>query len=258
MANRRCVGCDIELAGGAATREHVLAQWLADEISLPGVNLKQYLHDEDKAENELLRSHGLNNFVVKNVCADCNGGWMSRLENQAKPLILGLISEQTALRNLLPNDRLIVSRWAVKTALMILSNQRTKYELPWRVFQNLRTDEERGPDGCFVLAAQLLMLPNGFSYTCRPNIFSEAQAPVQFKVGFAVNRLHFVVVVPVLEAQRVLRFDSNIHVPLWPSVSFGFRTPRSSYPAGFESVAHMQDFLTSLVEAGIAEHVATR
>lgn len=252
MANRQCVGCDVELTGGLATREHALAQWLAAEIELPGVNLKLYLHDEDRTEDELLRSHGLNNFAIKNVCAECNGGWMSRLENRAKPFLLELINERAALRDLPPDARLVVSRWAVKTAFMILSIQRTKYELPWHRFKNLGAREESGPEGCFVLAAQLAVLPNGFSYTCHPNILSEAETPVQFRVGFAVNRLHFVVIIPALEAQRVLRFDPNIHVPIWPSTSVGFAIPHDSYPAGFDSVGRMQDFLTGLVEAGIA------
>lgn len=252
ITNRRCVGCRAELTGGVATREHALARWLAAEIELAGARLKHYLHDEEKTEDELLRSHGLNNFAVKNVCADCNGGWMSRLENHARPFILGLINQQTALRDLLPDARLVVSRWAVKTAFMILSIQQTKHELPWRKFENLGTDEERGPDGCFVLAAQLAMLPDGFSYTCHPNILSETQPPVQFRVGFAVNRLHLVVIIPVLEGQRVLRFDPNIHVPLWPSALVRLASPQSGYPAGFDSVARMQDFLTGLVEAGIA------
>lgn len=255
MANRRCVGCDVELSGGLATREHALAQWLADEIELPGVNLKQYLHDEDRTEDDLLRSHGLNNFAIKIVCANCNGGWMSRLENQARPFLLGLINQRSALRDLPPDGRLVVSRWAVKTAFMILSIQSSKYELPWYRFNNLGAAEESGPDGCFVLAAQLAMLPNGFSYTCHPNILSEAEAPVQFRLGFAVNRMHFVVIIPVLEGQRVLRFDPNIHVPLWPATSVGFAIPHDSYPAGFDSVGRMQDFLTGLVEAGIAGRV---
>jgi hypothetical protein len=252
MGNRRCVGCGAELTGSVATREHALAQWLAAEVELPGARLKHYLRDEEKTEDELLRCHGLNNFAVKNVCADCNGGWMSRLENHAKPFILGLINQQTALRELLPDARLVVSRWAVKTAFMILSIQHTKHELPWRIFQNLGTDEERGPDECSVLAAQLAKLPDGFLYTCHPNILSETQPPVQFRVGFAVNRLHFAVIIPVLEGQWVLRFDPNIHVPLWPHVSVRLATPLSSYPAGFDSVPRMLDFLTGSVEAGIA------
>jgi hypothetical protein len=131
------------LTGGVATRKHALAQWLAAEIELPGANLRHYLHDEEKIEDELLRCHGLNNFAVKNVCANCNGGWMSRLEDHARPFILGLLNQQTALRDLLPESRLVVSRWAVKTAFMILSIQQTKHELPWRKFRNLGIDEER-------------------------------------------------------------------------------------------------------------------
>jgi hypothetical protein len=251
MTNRRCVGCGAELTGGFATREHVVAQWLAAEIRLPGVSLKHYLHDQAKAEDTLVRRHDLNNFAVKKICAGCNEGWMSRLEVQAKPLVLRLMRQQTSLRDLPPDARLVVSRWAVKTAFMILSVQQTKYELPWKTFEYLRINEGSGPDGCIVIGAQLAMLPEGLSYTCHPMELHESRGPVQFRVGFAINHLHLVSIIPILEGPRVARFDPNVHFPIWPPDVISIANVQPSNPFGFESVERMQDYLTGLVEAGI-------
>jgi len=59
------------IATNFGTLEHILPQWLASEIEMPNVQLKHFRHDEDKPENELLRSHGLNTFTTRQVCAGC-------------------------------------------------------------------------------------------------------------------------------------------------------------------------------------------
>ncbi len=251
MANRKCVACGNQLTGDVASLEHVLSQWLATEIEIPGARLKHYLHDSIEESDELLRSHGLNKFAVRSVCDKCNSGWMCRLENRAKPFIHGLMNAQMNIRDLEPEAKLIVARWAVKTAFMLLSVQQACYELPWGIFQRLAKDEASGPEGCFVLAAQISTLPDGFTYVCHPNILAENESPVQFRVGFSIQRLHLVVIIPVRDGQHVLRFDSRVHLSLWPP-TVAWIQRNEVYPPGFDSVAQLQEFLTGLVEAGIS------
>ena len=92
MANSDCVGCGKPFTEVARSREHILPEWLAIEVEQPDLSLNQYRHNEDKVEDELLRSHDLGSFVIKNVCGDCNNGWMSRLEGRAKPMLLELMN----------------------------------------------------------------------------------------------------------------------------------------------------------------------
>jgi hypothetical protein len=59
------------------------------------------------------------NIITRAVCRDCNTGWMSRLETEAKPVILALneaAREGTALLLARPQAR-VVARWAQKTAM---------------------------------------------------------------------------------------------------------------------------------------------
>lgn len=249
MSKRTCLGCGVELTGEGVSLEHALAQWLIREIELPGVSLNQFLHDQRKPEDTLLRSDQLNTFGSKKVCRVCNNGWMSRLESEAKPYILGLMHQKTNILTLTDDARQILSRWAVKTAFMISVVQTIQFELPWTVFQNLGKRENAGPSGCFVFASQQPNLPKGFLYTCPSDGFVEG-SPIQLRVGFSIHHLHFVVVIPIVQAPRMVRIAAGIHVPLWP-LNLHALAGYKPAPENIDTPHHFLDFLTNLVEVGV-------
>ena len=254
MSKARCVGCDRPLI--AASREHVLPDWLAKEVFIPNAQLKQYRRDEDVQKQELLRAHGLNNFVVKNVCKKCNNGWMSLLENSAKPFILELMNESTTLKDFVAHDgKMALSRWAVKTAFMIASVQPNQIPLPWHLFTNMRAKENRGPDGCYVFLGQVFAMNQGFTYSClidhKP---SDEKEIVQLRVGFSIKRIHLVIVIPIVDAERAILLDPRMHKSLWPPdviVRHRFSQP----PPQFARLAEVHFFVTNLIQAGLIEKV---
>lgn len=191
-----------------------MPKWLAQEVELPEVNLKHFLHDEGEAD-VLLRHHGLETFMVRNVCGPCNNGWMSRLEGRAKPLLIELMNMRASLLQLSDEERTVLSAWAVKTAFMIASAQQSIGNLPWVLFRRLSQEPITAPAECFVLGAQLPFLPKGFLYACPGDVLSHDASPVSMRVGFSIHQLHFVVVLPILEARRIVR-TSGVHLPLWP------------------------------------------
>jgi hypothetical protein len=248
MAKRSCVGCGEPVTG--ASREHVLPQWLAKEIAIPEATLNHYLRNEDENKDELLRKHGLNNFAVRNVCRVCNNTWMNRLEDQAKPFILELMNDAERFRGFSPDAALALSRWSAKTAFMIASVQQGRVELPWHIFQNMRKSENHGPDGCFAFAGQILAMVEGFTYAClRDYLPPSEKNVVQLRVGFSIKRVHFVVVIPLVEGERIIRTDPRMHTALWP-IDLKTVLRQVQAPATFASRARLQDFLTNLIEAG--------
>jgi hypothetical protein len=113
------------------TREHVLGDWLSG-IGLdigPGHHRAGWL-------NRLGRNLGVSlafSQTVRQVCAGCNGGWMSRLEEVAgrvlRPLILGDGGR------IEPGDSGAIAAWTQKTALvaMLVSSEEDRaagYGLP--------------------------------------------------------------------------------------------------------------------------------
>jgi hypothetical protein len=249
MTKRTCLGCGIELSGDVATLEHILPKWLASEIKQPNVNLKHFVHDEEKAEDTVIRSHGLNTFTTKQVCGTCNNGWMSRLETESKPLILSLMHLNSSVLMLTDEERRTLSRWATKTAFMIAAVQTTQFDLPWHIFQSLGKVETCGPDGCFVFASQQANLPKGFLYTSPSDYFSK-EAPIQVRLGFSIDHLHFVVVIPFDDEPRVAKIVAGIHTPLWP-LQIGVLAYYQPIPKALTTANLYLDFLTNLIEVGV-------
>jgi len=248
MEHNTCAGCGKPFTDVARSREHILPEWLALEIEQPDLSLKQYLHDEDKSANELLRSHGLGSFVIKNVCTSCNNGWMSRLEGRSKPLLLGSMNLQIGLLELSAEQRTTLSAWAIKTAFMIASAQQSITDLPWHLFQQLGEEPERVPTECFVLASQLPSLPKGFLYACPSDASSETGRSVQVRIAFSIDHLHFVVVIPQFPAHRVVR-ASGVHIPIWP-LDAEIIVRYENFPM-LKTASELIIFLADLVHAGI-------
>lgn len=250
MTTRVCVGCCEKLTNDVRSREHILPQWLAAEVVIPEMNLKHYRHDEDEKTDELLRSHGLGSFAIKNVCNKCNNGWMSRLEGRAKPLVLDLMNMRASMLQLSETERTTISAWAIKTAFMIASAQKTIGNLPWNLFRQLAEEPERVPAQCLVVGAQLPFLPKGFLYACPGDVLPHHQDPVSIRVGFSVHHLHFVVILPLIEAERLVR-TSGVHFPLWPldlEIIVRYETfPTITVPG------ELINFMTGLVQAAVVE-----
>jgi len=57
------------------------------------------------------------NLQVRSVCADCNNGWMSALEQEARPILEPLIRSHKLLGPR-TRDAEILSRWSMKTLMV--------------------------------------------------------------------------------------------------------------------------------------------
>jgi hypothetical protein len=107
-----CIFCgrDVKL-----TREHVFPQWLSEVF--PDLGEADYLRrlvsfDDDRRDQWPGRPFDV---VVKDVCADCNNGWMSTLEHQVQPILTPMLQDQP--RTLTVLDQHLLSTWAMKTML---------------------------------------------------------------------------------------------------------------------------------------------
>jgi hypothetical protein len=253
MATRECVGCSEILTKGVRSKEHILPRWLARQVSNPNLELKHYRRDSDVQADELLRSHDLSTFVIKNVCVNCNNGWMSRLEEGAKPLLSGLMTMQASILQLLPEDRKVVSAWAIKTAFMIASAQESVAQLPWHLFRQLAELDQTIPAECPVMVAQFPFLPKGFLYSCPGDVLPQYRHPVQLRVGFTLHQFHCVVLLPMLPAKRVVS-TSGLHVPIWP-LDLEIVAHYEFFPS-IASTADLINYLTNAVRVAIVEDLS--
>jgi hypothetical protein len=96
------------------TKEHVYARWFRDYV----VNDKIKMFTSDGSTATFEQQTDLKRFWNRSVCAKCNNGWMSQLEQQVD-LVIAKLTNGTDF-NLLPNEEVeTLARWTGKTAIVL-------------------------------------------------------------------------------------------------------------------------------------------
>lgn len=142
-----CVFCG---ASGKMTAEHVLPNWLASI----GLASEPVVKAASGWLNRSPQSRGSGRPFqtrVKAVCATCNNGWMSDLEQVARRVFTPIIRGES--RTIVGEDQPTLAMWALKTTLvaMMVSSQEDRtlgYGLPAAEFTDLHTlaAQRRPPD----------------------------------------------------------------------------------------------------------------
>lgn len=147
IKRRRCIFCskDKPFKG----KEHAVPQWILRELHRENVPQPFFKTDFSRIENFLVESKsemigrfGFRNFKSPSVCDLCNGGWLSKLENDIKPIFLPLINGESCLESLPLTSKRLIARWAVKTSIVINSvsfGDKSFSELNGRAIYNRQT-----------------------------------------------------------------------------------------------------------------------
>ncbi|HEY6347202.1 MAG TPA: hypothetical protein VIY49_37400 [Bryobacteraceae bacterium] len=77
-----------------------------------------------------MREHTIGGFKCGRVCAGCNNGWMSKLEDDIKAILIGVIEGSRPLNGLNENERFLLARWTLKTVAAL--NRSSTYGDPRR------------------------------------------------------------------------------------------------------------------------------
>jgi hypothetical protein len=130
-SGRRCLFCTRQ---DSLTREHVMPQWIWREahgedpsgptIADPGPSKahESFVLTEaglvrtvdPRSDQPLMRATSL---TVRSVCRPCNNGWMARLEDQVKPILIRMNRERSW--RLSSGEVGVLRRWVLKTGLML-------------------------------------------------------------------------------------------------------------------------------------------
>jgi hypothetical protein len=113
---RRCVFCGSE----ALTQEHVWPAWISNV--LPAGLSYRISRTQTDPRTEETRQLGRDwsgdalDLKVKRVCGGCNSGWMSQLEEAAKPLLTPLILGEPVTTT--ADERRLLATWALLRVIM--------------------------------------------------------------------------------------------------------------------------------------------
>lgn len=153
LESRECLFCRTELTG-VRTREHIIPQWLLDHLGIRDEAISPW-HANLDGSTESLRKHKLADLKEGRVCSRCNNGWMSRLENEAQPILIDLISSQRFTKDLTRSERNIIAHWAMKTAFVLNSGSNYRNTVPQKHFYALSHDNhDQLPTDVLVFAQQ--------------------------------------------------------------------------------------------------------
>ena len=100
------------------------------------------------------REHTLGDLLEGRVCSKCNNGWMSRLEQSARPHLHALMVSEEEVENLDNKKRLCIARWACKTTWLLNSASNYRQTVPAPHFRLVAGESGTLPANIIVLAAQ--------------------------------------------------------------------------------------------------------
>jgi len=199
------------------SREHVFSQWLLDEFQGRRISIGLFRRSSDDSRERTRVDISLDSFKLKEVCERCNNGWMSALESNAKPLILGLIRGNIQFDALDENERRILARWAAKTAIIESHSIGAESPVNSDYLNRMRTNAD-GVPGRFAVAAAHTHL----------EVFAHMQIGLIYDLiggGIAAGnivmivlpKLAFACLFPMLEIPYECRCLMSLYAPLWPS-----------------------------------------
>jgi hypothetical protein len=107
---RTCIFCHKK----ASTREDAWPLWLMKRFPTSSTSRMDAERGGQKLGSWRMAKPKL---PLKWLCATCNNGWMSRLENEAKPVLEFMFDDK--LKDIDASSQSTLARWAVKTAMVL-------------------------------------------------------------------------------------------------------------------------------------------
>lgn len=235
-----CVFC----GGSPVTKEHVFPQWL-NRYLLPGRQQIEQARYGVGGFDKTRQSIGLD-FTVKKVCAQCNNGWMSRLEISSVGALEPLIIRQNLNLISLQQQRQI-ALWATKTAMMLDQTQQAPL-LPLHQLWRMRTHQAI-PSGTRVwLGSCPERSPTVTSLTVISELTDVAAPgtpqPVGFYCPMKIGHLCIYVFLPAVDVviQHAREFHLSI-ARIWPRRSSGLPFPPLVQPQNGQAFEAFADAL---------------
>jgi len=123
-----CIFCKEEKE---KSKEHIWPKWLQIEVggNTKGIYTGTYYSMINPFPHST-RKHVGDTLVLGDVCKDCNNGWMSKLEEDFKPILSKLLSNKQYITSLTKSERHSIAVWSFKTAMVINAGSNYRKIIP--------------------------------------------------------------------------------------------------------------------------------
>jgi hypothetical protein len=219
-SRRSCVSCGSDITRENRAKEHVIPQWLLDHLRIRKEVIFQAVASSDDGLTRETRELVADQLLEGRVCESCNSGWMSKLENQAKPVLCPLIDGTRTVHALAEEECEILSKWAAKTAFILSNATPLKEPVPQHHLRGLGRTLSM-PRAMAVFTNQHVETRD-FSYYQRnrwPHFSSESTGvdpEGRYKIGLQIKRL-LILVAHWPPPFHGFILAAGVHIPVWPN-----------------------------------------
>jgi len=172
-------------------------------------------------------------LITREVCHECNTGWMHDLEDRAAPILKPMIRGNPHTLDL--DQQIIVATWATKTAMVIepTLDRRVNFSLEQR---QIVMNDDRPPGPFRVRAAAIEDMIPPLRYSCVRGQVQRNGAPF-FDFHYYTLQIHVLVLQvirtepppPNFGALKELAVPTDFEVPLFPPIDGFFWPPKDSF-----------------------------
>lgn len=221
---KSCVFCQTLLTKENRSKEHVIPQWLLDFLDIRQEKI-QPTHFSHQGHLKSTRDHSLESLIAGQVCEECNGGWMSNLEQETIPILKPLITGVRVVVELNDKERQILGRWTAKTAFALNSSSNYLKNVPVDHYEYVRTHSDSLPEKVSTFGQQHhgertfywvqspTWILNG--HESQLNVLGEKLKNSSYKIAFQFGKLMLLITyIPLEKIYPVLW--KGIHIPLIP------------------------------------------
>ena len=248
-SRRACVFCGA--TDQKITREHILPEWVLETVPMPASGKHTVRHQfHPQAGKEPTRNWTTTDRLdlqVSGPCEPCNNGWMSELENEAKPCLLPMMEGRHRTYYADGQDR--IARWVLKTALMsMLAGE----DADLRAFARLECSrffaERRPTPWTQIWTGASNFTTGGLFHAFNLDFTYTDETPAHYyAVAMRISQAIFQIVGPkVQEGKVVLNFRGVLSMgltPFWPINPPVTYAPRAALTD--ENIEVMADLFTS-------------
>jgi hypothetical protein len=216
----------------------VFSKWLLKEFE-PNASMPLYRQFDDGTHKQTRAEIKLDSFRVNEICEACNNGWMSQLEDAAKPLLLGLSRRSRELSDLTEEERGIVAAWAGKTAVIESRAVGAECPVSGEYLSQIRLNGGKRP-AQFAVAA-CISGKKSFAHMqvgIIRDLIGGGKAAGNIVV-LAIPNLAFVCAFPMLPIPYQCRCVKSLFTPLWPAPSDWRNMDQTPMPAGLQGLEHL-------------------
>ena len=225
---RVCLFCGVALTG-VRSQEHVFPKWLLDELGIRDKQVSAVHLFRPPSGVSDVRVVSSRDLVLENIregrlCATCNNGWMSDLEQGCREVLLALVQARGSPKDLSEQECLRVARWAAKTAYVLNSSANYTIKVPPQHLRELRENTRKLPWGVVVVAATGAFLSSGWFQStqwqlCAPEALTSRIENLMdtrtYKIGIHFGHMVLLVIWHSIPGWWKMIWSGQ-HTPLWP------------------------------------------